>query len=275
MQKPNETVDQYALNIKCLIKRLRPYLTFRNNTTLKQTIGAARQIESNYQQQSNNQNVFLNKHLNNSFVVNDPLSQLYDNLLKRQKDEGGDMTVDQNLIDVNNSHNQEKKKEARTIPYSLVDDLLHLKTNVTKKQEEKQAMLGKEKPKNTFMICKEQVAGWTINIIIDSGSSTILENDWLRKAKAVIDYNQLKIKVNNSNRTVEILCKNTIQMFIKAEEYLEENKSNNEDYNEDKNKKIKKNLLGISLVVSEKKSSDQHYYKITSKEIQIDFETYS
>ena len=83
------------------------------------------------------------------------MSQLYDNPPKRQRGEVGAMDVDRNLIDVDNSNNQGKEKEVenqkldlkkkrkrpllsekplieqRTVPYSLVDNLLHLKTNVT------------------------------------------------------------------------------------------------------------------------------------------------
>ncbi|CAG8732244.1 14591_t:CDS:2, partial [Cetraspora pellucida] len=63
--------------------------------------------------------------------------------------------------------------------------------------------------------------------------------------------------------------------YLNSKEDSEENESDEEDYNEDKEEKIEKNLLGISLVVLEKGSPDQHYYKITSKEIQIDSETFS
>jgi hypothetical protein len=91
--------------------------------------------------------------------------------------------------------------EQKTMPYSIVEDLLHVKSNITigqlanipkfrnelrkaitprrkrdpKKKEKKdgeEANLGSTSYSNTPMICKGQVGGWTIDIILDSGSST-------------------------------------------------------------------------------------------------------
>ena len=85
--------------------------------------------------------------------------------------------------------------DQKTMPYSIVEDLLHCKSNITLgqlasipkyKNELRKAITPRRKrppkPKeevkaasasysNTPMICKGQVGGWTVEIILDSGSS--------------------------------------------------------------------------------------------------------
>jgi hypothetical protein len=88
--------------------------------------------------------------------------------------------------------------EQKTMPYSIVEDLMHVKSNISIAQllnipkirnDLKKAITPKRKRKpkdkekdievqlattynNTPMICKGQVGGWTVDIILDSGSST-------------------------------------------------------------------------------------------------------
>jgi hypothetical protein len=87
--------------------------------------------------------------------------------------------------------------EQKTMPYSIVEDMMHMKSNISfaqlanipkYKNELKKALTPRRarKPKvpkeevkvqsasysNTPMTCKGQVGGWTIDIILDSGSST-------------------------------------------------------------------------------------------------------
>jgi len=97
------------------------------------------------------------------------------------------------------SFSQKPQIERETMPYSIVSDLMHLKTNITVAQllnlpqyrkELKKALTpkrrsvkkGKDKGKDkdmiigvasshTPMMCKGQVSSWTIDIIIDSRSS--------------------------------------------------------------------------------------------------------
>ncbi|CAG8635045.1 5355_t:CDS:2 [Cetraspora pellucida] len=261
MQGPNETVNQYALDIKCLIKRvyylnnwaesdkiynftkglhceisyqLRPYLTFRNNVTLEQTIEAARQMKENNNAYPEALLGFYSSNINSAPIVINYNQFVY------------------NHTTPNDNNNLTQKA------------LAPKQTPKQKKQEEKQATLGKEEPKNTPMICKGQVAEWTIDIIIDSGIhrnkkssegiindipvhlgdiviavnmkvintniyTLVLENDWLRKAKAVIDYNQSKIKISDKNKVIKnsktdikVLKENAVQGGL---EELETNKN--------------------------------------------------
>jgi hypothetical protein len=88
-----------------------------------------------------------------------------------------------------------------TMPYSIISDLLHTKAGITfgqlmsmppyknevkkaitprrkqppkekGKEKAEEANLGEGSYRNTPMICKGQVKGWTADIILDSGSST-------------------------------------------------------------------------------------------------------
>jgi hypothetical protein len=102
--------------------------------------------------------------------------------------------------------------EQKTMAYSIVEDLLHVKSNITigqlanipkyrnelrkaitprrkrtpkeKKEKEEEALIGSTSYSNTPMICKGQVGGWTVDIILDSGSSaTIISKDFLDRLK--------------------------------------------------------------------------------------------
>ena len=111
--------------------------------------------------------------------------------------------------------------EQKTMPYSIVEDLMHVKSNITVAQllnilkirnDLKKAITSKRKRKpkdkekelevnlattysNTPMICKGQIGGWTVDIILDSGSSTSIIS------KKFLDH--LKRKANRqSNRMI-------------------------------------------------------------------------
>src|SRR6185295_10110420 len=109
----------------------------------------------------------------------------------------------------------------KTMLYSIVEDLMHVKSNITVAQllnipkirnDLKKAITPKRKRKpkdkekeleinlattysNTPMICKGQIGGWTVDIILDSGSSTSIIS------KKFLDH--LKRKANRqSNRMI-------------------------------------------------------------------------
>ena len=258
--------------------------------------------------------------------------------------------------------------EQKTMPYSIVADLMHSRSNINVAQlltipqyrnelrkalipkrakrlqrrvpAEKQTTLGKSTSSNTPMICKGQVAGWTVEIIIDSGSSTsiiskrfmeyinrkpnrisermitgihgnkkgsegivddlpvhlgdvvvsanfevidtnvynlVLGNDWLHKAKAIIDYSHPKITVSDGNRTIEVPCYNTTQPVVNnnyEDDYDDDEEDSDEDDDDDDND-MDNFISNYSLVVTNDKSPDHYFYRITPKGIEIDNESYS
>jgi hypothetical protein len=251
-----------------------------------------------------------------------------------------------------------------TMPYSIVSDLMHTKANITfgqlmnlppfknetkkaitprrkrvpkeKKEKEKaaEANLGESSYRNTPMICKGQVGGWTVDIILDSGSSTsimsrkfleylgravtrrsdrmitgihgnkksslgivedipvhlgdviistnmevidtqaysmVLGTDWLRKAKAVIDYHQCKVTVADEKRESVISCRNTT-LPIQPEENDSDDDDDDEDDEDEEDYDEEANL---GLVVTEEESPDQHFYQFDAWGIKIDHENFS
>src|SRR6185295_2694599 len=214
-----------------------------------------------------------------------------------------------------------------TMPYSIISDLMYTKAGITfgqlmsmppYKNEVKKAITprrkrapkdkkGKEKPeeevylgessyRNTPMICKGQVKGWTVDIILDSGSSTsiisrkfleylelqvtrssermitgihgnkksslgivedipvhlgdvvisinmevidtqaysiVLGTDWLRKARAVIDYYECKVTVKDEKCEFIITCCNTTLPALPKEDDSDDDDNDTDDSDEE------------------------------------------
>ena len=251
------------------------------------------------------------------------------------------------------------------MPYSIVSDLMHTRANITfgqlmnlppfknetkkaitpkrkripkkdkEKEKENEAHLGKSSYRNTPMICKGQIGGWTIDLILDSGSSTsimsrkflehlgrqvtrksermitgihgnkrsslgiiadipvhlgdviistdmevidtqaynmVLGTDWLRKAKAVIDYHQCKVTVGDGNRESTIQCRNTT-LPIQPQNEDSDNDEDDDDEESDDEEDYEEANLG--LVVTEEESPDQHAYQFDAWGIKIDQEKFS
>lgn len=251
-----------------------------------------------------------------------------------------------------------------TMPYSIISDMMHTKAGITFAQlmnmptyrnEVKKAITPKRKraPKNkgkepevnvnlgdntyrnTPMICKGQIGGWTIDIILDSGSSTsimsqrfleylnrkitrtserqitgihgtkksslgivddipvhlgdvvvstdmevidtqaynmVLGTDWLRKARAVIDYHQCKVTVGDGKRESVITCRNTTLPIQPKEEDDSDDDSENDSDDESEDEIDEANL---GLVVTEEESPDQHAYQFDAWGVRIDQEEFS
>jgi hypothetical protein len=252
-----------------------------------------------------------------------------------------------------------------TMPYSIISDLMHTKAGISfeqlmslppfknevkkaitprrkrapKEKGEKgkgkaeEANLGESSFRNTPMICKGQVKGWTADIILDSGSSTsiisrkflehlglqvtrksermitgihgnkkssmgiiedvpvhlgdvvistsmevidtqaynmVLGTDWLRKARAVIDYHDCKVTVKDGKRESVIVCRNTTLPVLPKEE-----DSDDEDSDEDSDEEEDEEEVTLGLVVTEEESPDQHAYEFDAWGIKIDQEDFT
>jgi RNase H-like domain found in reverse transcriptase/Reverse transcriptase (RNA-dependent DNA polymerase)/gag-polyprotein putative aspartyl protease len=267
------------------------------------------------------------------------------------------------------SFSEKPQIERETMPYSIVSDMMHMKSNITVaqllnipqyKKELKKALTpkrrvvrkGKGKGKeikemvigmassHTPMMCKGQVASWTIDLIIDSGSSVsiiskafanhihrspdrtstrtitgihgdqkgslgvindipvhlgdviistdmevidtqaytmVLGNDWLQKAHAKIEYSPPRLTINDHKRMAVIECKYTTGelTFEEEEEEEEEEEDDDDESSDEENDLDLSGLSNMSLVVTEKESPDQHYYRFDPWGIEIDHETFS
>lgn len=142
MQGPTETVDQYALAIKKLIKRvdpnnnwnpadeiyqftkglrreiayqLRPHLTFQNNVNLEQVIEVARQLEENNYSYPEALTGFHNQIPNNPFQQNfsqpivqqDPVEAAINKALSPLLQALGQLTINSQNTHVNNNGNNQ------------------------------------------------------------------------------------------------------------------------------------------------------------------------
>src|SRR6185369_10856300 len=233
-------------------------------------------------------------------------------------------------------------------PYSIVADLLATKANITLGQlmamphhrsEIRKALTPKRTrvvkmanhtaiEGNTPMTCKAQVAGWKVEVILDSGSSIsiiskkfmesigrriekvsgrkitgihgerrpslgivtqvpikmeeivvavdmevidatgyalILGTDWLRKAHAIIDYQECKLILKDGKQTAQISCKNTKAVVLdnddkdddSEEEYIES--SDDSDTEDDE----EVNFVGLTYELPYQETYMK--YKITSE----------
>src|SRR5688572_25499393 len=76
-----------------------------------------------------------------------------------------------------------------------------------------------------------------------TGYILILDTDWLREAKAIIDYQECKLILKNNKRTVQIPCRNTRSAELNNEnddkesedKYIESSDSSNTDDDDEAN----------------------------------------
>src|SRR6185295_5463494 len=155
--------------------------------------------------------IFNNNEVEMSDVYIQPKNKSSDSKGKRKVDESGDKSGKKGRQKL--AFTERPLMEQKTMPYSIVEDLLHTKSNITiaqlanipkyrnelrkaitprrkkppkdKEEKDNNANLGSTSYTNTPMICKGQVGGWTIEIILDSGSSASIISkrflDFLKK----------------------------------------------------------------------------------------------
>jgi hypothetical protein len=185
------------------------------------------------------------------------------------------------------------------------------------------------------MICKGQVGGWTVDIILDSGSSAtiiskdfldrlkktptrksdrmitgihgnqksslgiidniavhigdvvvstdmevidtqayhlVLGTDWLRKANAVINYKESQVTISDNVRKTQVNCRNSTAPLPQENDSEEESDEDEYEYEEEEEEEKETNLV---LVMNERESPDQHFYKFSPWGIEIDHETFT
>ena len=232
-------------------------------------------------------------------------------------------------------------------PYSIVADLLATKANITLGQlmamphhrsETRKALTPKRTrvvkmanhtaiEGNTPMTCKAQVAGWKVEVILDSGSSIsiiskkfmesigrriekvsgrkitgihgerrpslgivtqvpikleeivvavdmevidaagyalILGTDWLRKAHAIIDYQECKLILKDERRTAQISCRNTRATVLDNDKDDDDSEEEYEESSDDSDTDEEEvNFAGLTYELPHQESYMK--YKLTSE----------
>jgi len=232
-------------------------------------------------------------------------------------------------------------------PYSIVSDLLATRANITLGQlmamphyrsETRKALTPKRTrvvkmanhttvEGNTPMTCKAQVAGWKVEVILDSGSSIsiisknfmesigrriektsgrritgihgerrpslgivtqvpikleeivvavdmevidaagyalILGTDWLRKAHAIIDYQECKLILKDEKRTAQISCRNTRATVLDNDKDDDDSEEEYEESSDDSDTDEEEvNFAGLTYELPHQESYMK--YKLTSE----------
>jgi hypothetical protein len=242
-------------------------------------------------------------------------------------------------------------------PYSIVSDLLNTKANITfgqlmamppyrndvrKATAPKRAKIAKvanhtKVDGNTPMMCKAQVAGWKVEVILDSGSSIsivskkfmeslgrrvekpserritgihgekrpslgivtqvpvkigsvtvavdtevidasgyslVLGTDWLKRANAIIDYQDCKLTLRDEKGTISVPCRNTSEMSLDSDDGSDsESEGEYDESSEDSDAEIddeETNFVGLSYSLPQQGTNVK--YKITSEGIRTNSE---
>jgi len=114
-----------------------------------------------------------------------------------------------------------------------------------------------------------------MEVINATGYALVLGTDWLRKAKAIIDYQECKLTLKDDEGTVEVPCRNTNLIAPNGNDDEDsEDESEDTDSNEESDAT---NFAGLTYELSQREAST--IYKITSEEIRtsskhIDWETH-
>src|SRR5262245_37626639 len=90
----------------------------------------------------------------------------------------------------------------------------------------------------------------------------VLGNDWLQRARAVIDYDKSIVIVKDNNRETIVNCRSTVELILHEEIIEEEEESDDDDDDEEEeDEELFAEDSETSLVVTEEESPDQHFYK--------------
>ncbi|RHZ57430.1 hypothetical protein Glove_388g13 [Diversispora epigaea] len=111
-------------------------------------------------------------------------------------------------------------------------------------------------PKIDFGFLSIVIISTDMEIIDTRAYTMVLENDWLRKAHAKIEYFPPRLTINNNKCMAVIECKNTLQKeFLEKEEKEEDEDEEDESSDEDEDEEII-GLNSLCLIVSEEENHE-------------------
>src|SRR6185369_11730116 len=108
------------------------------------------------------------------------------------------------------------------------------------------------------------VVSTNMEVIDTQVYSMVLGTDWLRKARAVIDYHECKVTVKDGKREFIITCRNTTLPALPKEDDSDDDNDTDDSDEEDEDE------ANLGLVVTEEESPDAHSYQLDTWGVRID-----
>ncbi|KAG9297952.1 hypothetical protein G9A89_018780 [Geosiphon pyriformis] len=304
-----------------------------NNPPLPSSVLRNHDTQNN---RSNNNNVpnQRSNHANINFFEEDPLveatgesaSQSEENLFYKKKKAKVDFVLDSNKASKSIADNNEPPKakvfknppklEPPEIvqkfgPYSVVKDLIETPTNKCPHQAELA-----DNSNVISLICKAQVAGYFIDLILDSGSfvsiiakhfleaigkkidepstqlmtnihgnkkkglgiakaipvciNGIIDNKWLKKAKALLDYELCKLTIRCGEKSIVVKCHYwTTPPVTKQNQEEEQSNESDDDESDDKNQKEQEETAELAYTIFTSNSKPLDNVKANKEKIII------
>jgi hypothetical protein len=116
------------------------------------------------------------------------------------------------------------------------------------------------------------VVSTNMEVIDTQAYHLVLGTDWLRKANAVINYKESQVTISDNVRKTQVNCRNSTAPLPQENDSEEESDEDEYEYEEEEEEEKETNLV---LVMNERESPDQHFYKFSPWGIEIDHETFT